>query len=323
MREPIKQFNKHLKDTLNITLFIVDKCNYGCYYCYNDMPRHLVEADLDIMLKFIEDIRSKHKTRPIFISILGGEPTLHPKLLDFVRKLTSLGDIKIEVVTNLSGSVELYGELLKCGVFISASWHGTKTDGINHTFINNLGKLPEEYFQLGRIEIRVLLEPRNWDNSRKVLDELLGKYGEMVEICMVVKKDGTPFEYSEQQLEEYNQYIIKNDDNFYHYTLVYSDGTTEDITTPSMVLSSHINFHLWRCNAGIDSLYVHVNGDVYVCQSYYEFKLGRLYNINDYNGAYLEEKMKPCICKSKYCSCNFYIEKEKILGIKNNAKPNR
>lgn len=37
----------------------------------------------------------------------------------------------------------------------------------------------------------------------------------------------------------------------------------------------------WMCRAGVDYIYVHVDGNVYRCQSYYQYGLAPLYNIVD------------------------------------------
>jgi sulfatase maturation enzyme AslB (radical SAM superfamily) len=44
---------------MNILIFVVDKCNYKCEYCYNRFPRTLKSADLNLFSKFIKDIKLK------------------------------------------------------------------------------------------------------------------------------------------------------------------------------------------------------------------------------------------------------------------------
>jgi pyruvate formate-lyase activating enzyme-like uncharacterized protein len=53
MKNFIKQYGCNPDNTLNILMFIMDKCNYTCAYCYNRKPRHLIGADLKKFLLYV------------------------------------------------------------------------------------------------------------------------------------------------------------------------------------------------------------------------------------------------------------------------------
>jgi len=108
--------------------------------------------------------------------------------------------------------------------------------------------------------------------------------------------------------------LLKGNNDYVSVT--YENGETKRITFQEMYLNPMVNFHLWRCNAGLDYIYVHVNGDVYNCQSYYEHNLNPMYNIVENGGNYEIKCHIPCICQVDYCSCDFEIHKERILKAK-------
>ena len=67
-------------DYVVILAYIADICNYNCTYCYNKKPRSGKFLDLDALLDACLAIyQSTHKK--IKLELIGGEPTMHPKLM--------------------------------------------------------------------------------------------------------------------------------------------------------------------------------------------------------------------------------------------------
>jgi len=87
-----------------VNLIITDLCNRNCVYCFAQLrvntngdpqhrARHMSEADFDYCLDFLE------KSGDRILQVLGGEPTLHPRFTDFVKKGLEHG-FTINVFTN-------------------------------------------------------------------------------------------------------------------------------------------------------------------------------------------------------------------------------
>jgi organic radical activating enzyme len=90
------------------------KCNLACYGCYrrNDSDGHKsideVEADLDVFQKF---------RKFDAVSIAGGDPLVHPEIVEIVRRIKAR-DLKPILNTNgLALTPELLRELKKAGAF--------------------------------------------------------------------------------------------------------------------------------------------------------------------------------------------------------------
>jgi|GEM_PF-1108701 radical SAM additional 4Fe4S-binding domain len=87
---------------LNIAIEILEMCNLRCRYCYvaaGIMGNNIMK--LEDYMKIIENIISiKNKYNRIGITFTGGEPTLHPDLIDMVRKAKDIGIDRIALVTN-------------------------------------------------------------------------------------------------------------------------------------------------------------------------------------------------------------------------------
>jgi organic radical activating enzyme len=77
---------------------------------------------------FFEFLHQK-TNKKLSIEFIGGEPTLHPELLSFTKKLSTISFINtIESFTNLSKDLEYYKQLLDANVHLFCSWHSIVND---------------------------------------------------------------------------------------------------------------------------------------------------------------------------------------------------
>ena len=196
---------------------------------------------------------------------------------------------------------------------LAASWHGRKNDRQNLDYVKKIMSFPMKFYEKNMIEVRIMYEFDNWNSSETVYNLLFQKYKQWMEVSLLTKNDGTIYPYTGEQIETYRDHVKKLKYTRDFFTLVYSDGTKRNVSFNDMYLNSAVCFHLWKCNAGLDYVYVHVDGNVFNCQSYYEHGMKPICNIYTTNGEYRKELFKPCICKVDYCSCDFDVHKEKIL----------
>ena len=92
---------------------ITDQCNLNCSYCYYK-PSH--SKDFTKELKLQNFILKKISTIPneINISILGGEPTLHPNFYEIIETLYNMKNItKILIITNFTKPLEFWEKYKK------------------------------------------------------------------------------------------------------------------------------------------------------------------------------------------------------------------
>ena len=136
------------KEYTVIELIITYKCQLTCNFCFikhnniliNDQKLYnKINLDLDQTLIFIKKFHEITK-RDIHLKILGGEPTLHTGLFNFLQNLKNLDYIKnIVVFSNLMSSIETYIKILSIGnVEFDLSYHMTNTHKFNKKFFINL-----------------------------------------------------------------------------------------------------------------------------------------------------------------------------------------
>lgn len=92
-----------------VEILLTGRCNFSCPYC-----RHVGGPDIerDLALSMIS-LCAEHNLFGLRLS--GGEPTVHPDVVDMVKLSQDLGIEKIALSTNGSANVKLYESLIDSG----------------------------------------------------------------------------------------------------------------------------------------------------------------------------------------------------------------
>ena len=103
----------HLRDRLYVHWDITTMCNYDCSYCYAKAQygdKWQIPAIWKKQLEVIDELEKS--TLPLFLGLLGGEPTMHQRyfqLLDLLEeKILKHPDSRLYITTNGSKSNEFF-----------------------------------------------------------------------------------------------------------------------------------------------------------------------------------------------------------------------
>jgi len=163
-------------NTVMFSWELIDMCQYNCSYCsainfnvnkFKDQP-HLKTA----WKVFIRALSLKSMKASFTVEILGGEPTLHPDILNIVDKLCSNEKcLKVELITNLAKPLSFYQKFNKLGnnrLVIQPSYHPEYCDD----------KYIEKVIEINKWDHVCILphinlsdDSRWWQKTRKVLDK--------------------------------------------------------------------------------------------------------------------------------------------------------
>ena len=91
-------------DHLGAILF-TGGCNFRCIYCHNPdfvFPNKIKFLEINEIINFLE----KKKNLLESITICGGEPTMHPSLIDWIKYIKSLG-YRVKLDTNATNQIML------------------------------------------------------------------------------------------------------------------------------------------------------------------------------------------------------------------------
>ena len=110
---------------MNLLVFLSDRCNMACDYCFLDLNgKPATVLSEDAAARALDRHLEAHGARAR-VTILGGEPLLHPELALSVARRARAGGAKVTLVTNATKADKgLVAELAGLGVELSASVDG-------------------------------------------------------------------------------------------------------------------------------------------------------------------------------------------------------
>jgi organic radical activating enzyme len=152
---------------------LTDWCNYKCKYCpvldviTNDftVDRHANEFRLVIA-------RLKTVTQNFDICLSGGEPTLHPHLLEIVTELDKIENCKtISIFTNMtrpSAYFKKFAEIESTKLSVLGSYHPTY---YSDKFIQRSIELDNMEHINYRVHLNMVDDQETWDTTEQMINE--------------------------------------------------------------------------------------------------------------------------------------------------------
>ncbi|MCH8200991.1 MAG: radical SAM protein, partial [Chloroflexi bacterium] len=243
---------------LDAQLIVTRRCNLSCGYCseYDSFSQPVPLADLK------ERIDALHRLGSVNITLLGGEPLMHPDVAEITRYAGRKSNVS--VVTN--------GFLLRNGVITALNDAGLNNLTIS---IDTLHADPSRYIQksfrslktrlerlarLAKFDVHVtaVLCESSKDDFRELVQEVQS-FGFRMSLNLIHNDRGYVTIKGQPYLDLYEDFYA-NGKPFtfldYEYGKKLLQGETPD----------------WTCRAGSRYLYVDEHGDVQLCAS----QLGRL-----------------------------------------------
>ena len=243
---------------LDAQLIVTRRCNLSCGYC-SEYDSTSEPVPLDDLRRRIDAL---HRLGAINITLLGGEPLMHPDVAEIVRYAGRKANTS--VVTN--------GFLLRNGVIESLNQAGLNNLTVS---IDTLHADPTRYIQkslrslrtrlqrlqrLARFDVHVtaVLCESSKDDFRELIDEIK-PFGFRMSVNLIHNAKGYVTIQGQPYLDLYEHFYERGDPfTFldYEYGKQLLKGERPD----------------WECRAGARYLYVDEFGDVQLCAS----QLGRL-----------------------------------------------
>lgn len=155
------------------------RCNFSCSYCFpnshNNYEAHKTYGSLMHGFDMLEkNFLLDRKCKFIFT---GGEPTMNPNYLEFIKKLREKGHIS-HTTTNGSRTKEYYEELLKnSSIGFSIHFDHINDDLIIET-ISHLCKVKKQWGRSNWMGIRIMVPPqyilraKEFFNKIKLIDNI-------------------------------------------------------------------------------------------------------------------------------------------------------
>jgi len=334
------------EELIYITWNFTTTCNFACTYC----PKELHDGrwgfpKYDNMLNFFKTLSEGiPKKSYITMELLGGEPTMWPRLIDFVievKKFFADKDQRLVIMldTNLSRTNRWFEKLrdseLWDMIIINSSYHADFCDP--DLFYSNLEIISKTY----RTHSNMMIDPRHFHKVKDLVEKI--KANLPVDMAMkVLRPDLGSTELVDGYTEEMIKYITEltgkfqyNRENFKvtgekstGFPLqVYGDHTK--VNWQKIIIEKKHKFKGWKCSAGSKRFYIQPNGNIFPCSKFIDVYLDEngervhnfaddhpnrkwiLGNINDNNFKVFN---KYIVCPIDYCPCKIdtVCDKHKI-----------
>ncbi len=289
---------------------ITTKCNYHCKYCYSwqdyeSSNNWQKESDLNTIKKILKSIELS--SLPVFLGLLGGEPTLskyYNYIISYIQDkiLIKHNKNRLYITTNLSKSLSWWEKHLKIkNTFILASFHPeyfNNEDDIN-TFIEKLLFL-KNFF---KIKLNIMLEPSRIEilnQLKKYLKKL--KENKIIIHPHIIYPNGSPFE-DINKIYNNQLYIFKDFFKYQEPEYIYNNKKLTDYEVFQKKINTFKNWKCWQNNYEIS-----INGKVQ--------NLCRSIDYSDLTNNILFFKkikeIKPIKCPHQWCSCDGLLKCKKV-----------
>jgi len=324
MNDLIRIDSNQPKDLLRIELFLGDKCNYNCWYCFPGSkegitPWPTLDSIIDNLSHLIEYYKKTLGKKQILLHIVGGEPTLWRDFGEFTKHFKDKYNAVISMSTNGSRTLRWWDEYGQYFDHVMLSCHHETIDTKHIISVADI--LYEKNVWANCI---VLMDPNHWDKCLNIIEEL--KHSKNQYSISSNEILHSTVNYTTEQKQYLSNTNKRLPDARYYYeckksinedpTLYFNDGTVKTVSNNYLSLNNYSNFYHWDCNLGVDTLYINKDGSLSgTCNE-------RLYNLdykfNIYDKDFIA-KYNPTItsttCYQTSCHCAPEQRATKVIQI--------
>jgi len=234
---------------------VTNNCNYRCSYC--GVHKKEKYYDFHNIIEYINFIGTFNHVDTV---LFGGEPLIHPNILQIVGEL----ETDVRICTNLSKNIGFFRDLIKINhdLKIVASFHYAKDD---------LADFYEKIMFLldytKKVKVKVMWDSKYKEECKKVYEFLLPlehKYDNFQVFLDMVYHDDVQF--LTEDFEFFDN--IQKDESFYVADSLRSRFTS--YTSYNEVrrrFKGFPTFEGWYCYCGQKGLFIDSDGSVYLCQT--------------------------------------------------------
>ena len=285
-------------------------CNYACSYCPERLHDGLLKGpELDLALRFCERLVSHYRGlgRKTFFKFTGGEPTLYRGLVALLRKVKDLGS-GAGLNSNGSRAIAWWDQIVEYLDHVILTYH-IEFAGLDH-FVSVVNLLMEREVTT---HINVTMLPDRFDECAEhayaLLSRCQGTSIALKPLTVDFREKLYPYTNSQKEMMQKAMPPPAKVNAFRGaMRLYYQDGTWQAVQPGELILLEQNHWCSWICNAGLESLAIRADGQVYraACK-----QGGALGNLNDTEFSLPKTSVR---CAKNTCSCIADIRIGKWLG---------
>lgn len=307
--EIVEVKNQKDSNVLRIEFMIGNTYNYSCWYCFKGSYEgtHRWNNDYNLVIQnfyhLLDHYKANGKTK-FELHIIGGEPTLWPKLGDFVKDIKQNYDCVISISTNGTRTIRWWNQYADFFDFVILSIHYERAD-TEH--LKNVADIIHKKNKI--VNAIVLMDPKNWHKCLNIIEDLKDSKhnwfintSEIIHDTVMYTKEQIDFlstpakRYPDTKWLKQNQHLFLKD-----IIVKFEDGSEKIVKKNWINLNQKNQFKGWLCNIGVDNIFINKEGRITgTCGT----KLFDDYNIysNDFIDIFNPD-IKPKICDVDFCMC--------------------
>jgi len=307
---PLRKITNKFPRTLQVTWVINNICSNACTYCLPGLyagTNHNYEWEN--AKRFIYIVLDRYESS--HWSISGGEPTMSPFFKEFIKIIRDSGNT-VGITTNGVKPVKYQSEIAPYLHYITYSYHPEYTD--DTSFIEKV--LTTNFVSPSPIRVMMHADPLLWEKSKTFIKRIKKNPTITYESVKVQPYPGVPtkaFNYSEEQLKwfdledahrsncEYPK-MVRDPENFnMEATLEDVEGklfSTSNMNPVEWINRGLTDFNGWKCNIGLESLFIGTNGHLERGNCEVGGFIGHLDKPED-----IKWPRKPITCNIHLCHC--------------------
>lgn len=176
-----------------LSIVTTNKCQKRCTYCINSETDMRSELPIDLSIKNIKELVNKYGIKEAIL--LGGEPTLHSKIFDLIKKLRIESGLKFVRLTTNGIKLKNNYNFIKNLVDKDNGVQGLNISYHNEEFMT-LSELKWVYYTIKEINpnIKVRVNTNIWRGNNDSLNDIISFFGTIsfvdeVRISNIIPKD--------------------------------------------------------------------------------------------------------------------------------------
>jgi len=306
----VEHSSKRYKEWVRIEWNMGRRCNFDCSYCGADLhdntSKHMPFEKFEHAVK---TMREFYAGKQIRMSITGGEPFVHPHILDILALFPYYGVEECSTITNGSLPLEKYQRALELIDNLIFSWHFEflRVDHMKHVLSNLNRKQVKVHLMYlpGKLEeIKGVVDWLNENNVKFAIRRIrpmtnlqTGEVNKPYSSGMKfagIQYGGAENYYSQEELDYLKTFNKAGTAELNCELFTKQEQWLDNVNT--LTKNKWNTFKRWKCMAGIETLMIDNDGSVYraTCK-----QGGVLGNIE--TGFTLEED--PVLCMKQWCNC--------------------
>ena len=327
MKEIVEIESKIPTDVIRIELFLSNVCNYSCWYCFpgfheGDSKWPKFEQVSDNLTHVINYYKTSLNKKIVHLHIIGGEPTLWKDFGKFVKYFNEEHHCVISISSNGSRTIRWWEEYGHYVNHVMLSCHHERVDPKHIAAVGDI-----LYKKDRTVNGMVLMDPNHWDKCVNIIQELKKSKFLWPITATEVHHDRSVYTLEQRQFfnkaikryPEINYWLRSEKISRAKPTIIYNDGSSDNVSRNWLSLNKKNYFKGWDCNIGVDTFFIDKNGDIRGGCGQPLYNRDQFYNI--YNENFIDSfnpNIVSTLCKKDgVCDCQpeTNARKKKIIPI--------